>query len=179
MDLKTRHVSLARCSFSSPSRRLRNRIRFRHKDEKSHRYGIHKLLSLRQQEGRVCPRSSLRVVRLDLSSPDLFAHHCDVLGGSALAHLGHRSTQLHELKAVLAQLSNLHAALQLIHSHAGHLRLKFAMAQQLRTQDPKQAFAEAQQVADDMLTNAKKVSELVGLGAALEEQLRLLREDCG
>ena len=92
-----------------------------------------------------------------------------MLGVSALAHLGHRSTHLPELKAVLAQLSNLHAAVQMVHSHAGHLRSKFAMAQQLRTQDPKQACAEAQQVADDMLTNAKRGSELVGLGAALEE----------
>ena len=126
MDLKTRHVFVAHCFFSSPSRRLRNRIRFRHKDEKSHRYGIHNLLSLRQQEGRVCPKSGLRIVRLDLSSPDPVAHPRDMLGVSALAHLGHRLTQLHELKAVLAQLSSLHAAIQLIHSHAGHLRSKCA-----------------------------------------------------
>lgn len=97
---------------------------------------------------------------------------------AALAHFGHLSMQLQELKAVLAQLSNLHVEIPLIHSHAGHLCSKFAIAQKLRTQDPQQAFAEAQQVADDMLRNARQISELVGLGAALEEQLRLLREEC-
>ena len=41
------------------------------------------------------------------------------------------------------------------------------------------AFAEALQVARDMLINDRKLSELVALEAALQQQLRHLRTDAG
>ena len=96
-----------------------------------------------------------------------------------MAILAHRSTQLQELRNLLTQFSKIHDELQEIQSRACHLRSKFLMVVEMQTQDPERAFAEAQQVAWDMLANGRNLSELVALEAALQQKLHHLRKDAG
>ena len=136
---------------------------------KTHRYGVTELLGLRQQDENIHITSGLLVTR-----------NCDVSEAPAMmASLLHRSTQLQDLRSLLAQLSKHQGELQQIQSHACYLRSKFLMVEEMRTQDPERAFAEALQVGRDMLVNGRKLSELVALEAALQQQLRHLRTDAG
>ena len=123
----------------------------------------------RQQDGNIHPTSGL-----------LVTCRCDVLDAPAtVASLAHRSTQLQELRNLLAQFSKMQAELQQNQSHACHLRSKFLMVEEMRTQDPERAFAEAQQVEGNMLIDGRSLSELVALEAALQQQLHHLRTDAG
>ena len=136
---------------------------------KTHRYGVNKLLGLRHQDENIHITSGLFITR-----------HRDVLEAPAMmAILAHRSTQLQELRNLLTQFSKIHDELQAIQSRACHLRSKFLMVVEMRTQDPERAFAEAQQVAWDMLANGRNFSELVALEAALQQKLHHLRNDAG
>ena len=136
---------------------------------KTHRYGVNKLLALRHQDENIHITSGLFVTR-----------HCDVLEAPPMmAILAHRSTQLQELRNLLTQFSKIHDELQEIQSRACHLRSKFLMVVEMQTQDPERAFAEAQQVAWDMLANGRNLSELVALEAALQQKLHHLRKDAG
>ena len=92
-----------------------------------------------------------------------------------MAHLVRHSSQLQKLRVVLAQFSKVHDELQKIQSHALHLRAKFQLVEQLRTEDPELALARAQQVASDMVSNGRNLSELVAFEAALQKQLQPLR----
>jgi len=169
MDFSTKHVFLSRCSFSSPARRRRNRVRFRHYGRKSHRYDVSKLIAWRQPDGSINAMSGLLLVSL-----------CDEADiPTAMAHLVHRSTHLQDLRAMLNQLSRIHDELQRIHSRACHLRSKLLRIEELRTQDPEGAFIQAQKVAEDMMTNGGDLSDLVALEAALQQKLQHLREDAG
>ena len=96
-----------------------------------------------------------------------------------MAILVHRSTQLQELRNVLTQFSKIHDELQEIQSRACHLHSKFLAVVEMQTKDPERAFAEAQQVARDMLANGRNLSELVALEAALQQKLHHLRKDAG
>ena len=136
---------------------------------KTHRYGVNKLLRLRQQDENIHITSGLLVTR-----------HCDVLEAPAMiAILAHRSTQLQELRNLLTQFSKINGEVQEIQSRACHLRSKFLMVVEMRTQGPERAFAEAQQVAWDMLANGRNLSELVALEPALQQKLHRPRTDAG
>ena len=94
-----------------------------------------------------------------------------------MTRLVHRSTQLQEFRALLAQFSKIHAELQQISSHGCHLRSKFVMIEELRTQDAESALADIRQVVHDMELNGKHLSSLVAAEAALQQRLHSLRRD--
>ena len=153
-------------------------MRFRSKSVKSHRYGVKTLLSLRQHDGSLHATSGLLVVTLPSPSHDRVLKRLEEPEiTAAMTRLVHRSTHLQELKAVLAQFSQIHDALQQIRSHGCRLCSKFLLTQELRTQDPELALAEARQVARDMTINSRHLSDLVALETTLQQHLRSLRSD--